>query len=560
VLLATAAVFQTVLRHEFLNWDDPQCLVANAALEREGVVAWAFSTTHMSHYQPLSWLAWALLRQLAGASAAAHHAASLLAHLLGAALVFALSWRLGSLAGLLPGPRRAAAVLAASFFALHPLRVEPVAWASAFPYLLALPFLLLALLGYLRYASGSGAAAPLVFSLAAYTLAQLCRAAAPALPLVLLVADLALGRMARVGWRRALLEKGPFALVALLTTLAEARARSFAPIERVGFGARLTDALGAPIVYLARTLWPVELSPLDVQPLAPEASAGRLLASLALLVAASLAAWHVRARRPWVLAGWLAYLLLLAPAAGLTPSGLQASADRYTYVPGVALALLAGAGAARLWSGAARAAWLAAGLALGMALAVQTVRQLGYWRDSVALWTRAVELDPRNDVALYNLALALEAAGDQAGATQRYREVLGLVPDHAPAGGNLARLEALRLEREAGAAAASGRLEEAIGLYGRALEQDPARLHSRRSRGMALAQLGRFEQALPDLQAAVAGGGAEPEVAAALALVLVQGGRRDDAVAVLREAVARHPDVPGLARELARLEDRIRGQ
>jgi Flp pilus assembly protein TadD len=304
----------------------------------------------------------------------------------------------------------------------------------------------------------------------------------------------------------------------------------------------------------------VDLSPLDVQALAPAASPGRLLAGVVLLAGVSLAAWRMRVGRPWVLAGWLAYLLLLAPAAGLAPSGLQATADRYTYIPSVVVALLAGAWAARVWAGARRAAWLAAGVALGAALAAQTVRQLGYWRDSVTLWTRAVELDPRNDVALYNLALALDAAGDESGATRRYHEVIGLVPDHAPARENLARLEAARLEREAGAAAASGRLEEAVLLYGRALEQDPARLHARRSRGMALAQLGRFAQALPDLQAAVAAGGAEPEIAAALAFVLVQEGRRDEAVGVLREAVARHPGVPGLARELARLEDRIRGQ
>jgi predicted Zn-dependent protease len=287
----------------------------------------------------------------------------------------------------------------------------------------------------------------------------------------------------------------------------------------------------------------VDLSPLDVQPLARTASPELLFASVGLLVVVSAAAWRARARRPWLLAGWLAYLLLLVPASGLTPSGLQATADRYSYVPGVAVALLAGGGAARLWAGGRRRAWLALGAALGTTLGFQTGRQLGYWRDSITLWTRALDLDPGNDVALYNLALALEAAGDPAGATRHYRELLALIPDHAPARGNLGR-----------------RLEEAVLLYGRALEHDPARLHSRRSRGMALAQLGRFDEAIPDLRAAVAGGEAEPEVAAALAFVLVQGGRRDEAVGVLRAAVARHPGIPGLVQELARLEDRIRAQ
>jgi tetratricopeptide (TPR) repeat protein len=260
------------------------------------------------------------------------------------------------------------------------------------------------------------------------------------------------------------------------------------------------------------------------------------------------------------MAGWLAYLLLLAPASGLAPSGVQATADRYTYLPSVAVALLVGAGAGRLRVDTRWRKWLALGLALATALGVLTWRQVGFWRDSVTLWTRAVELDPRNNVALYNLALALDEAGDKPAAAGRYRELLALVPDHAPARKNLELLEAARFEREAGAAVAAGRLDEAAGLYGRALEHDPARLHSRRSRGMALAQLGRFGEAIPDLQAALRAGGAEPEVAAALAFALAQTGRREDALQVLRAAVARHPDSGGLVQELARLEDRIRDQ
>jgi Flp pilus assembly protein TadD len=560
VLLAALAAFQGVAENDFLNWDDRDALVSNAALEGEGVVAWAFATTHMSHYQPLSWVAWAALRRGFGASPSAHHLASLLLHLAGAGLVFVLASRLSLLADAVPGARRAAATAAALFFAVHPLRVEPVAWASALPYPLSLPWLLLSVLAYLRYANGPGASGSLVLSVILYAVSQLCRAGAPALPLVLLLLDLGLRRAERVGWRRALVEKLPHAGVALAATWAEAGARSFAPLERVGAGARLTDALAAPLVYLARTLWPVELSPLDVQPLDASASAPLLAASLAVLVALTAAAWRACSRWPWLMAGWLAYLLLLAPASGLAPSGVQATADRYTYLPSVAVALLVGAGAGRLRVDAHWRSWLALGLALATALGVLTWRQVGFWRDSVTLWTRAVELDPRNDVALYNLALALDEAGDQTAAAGRYRELLALVPDHAPARRNLGLLEAARYEREAGAAAVEGRLDEAIALYGRALEHDPARLHSRRSRGMALAQLGRFAQAIPDLRAALAAEGAEPEVAAALAFALVEAGEPDQAIRVLRDAVARHPGAARLAQELARLEARMRDQ
>jgi tetratricopeptide (TPR) repeat protein len=120
-------------------------------------------------------------------------------------------------------------------------------------------------------------------------------------------------------------------------------------------------------------------------------------------------------------------------------------------------------------------------------LAVVTTRYLPHWRDSVALRTRALYVDPRNDVALYNLALALEENGDADAALGRYEELLRLIPDHAPARHNRDRLEARRLEGEAGALAQSGRLAEAIDVFSLALLLDPQRLHSRRSRGMALA-------------------------------------------------------------------------
>jgi tetratricopeptide (TPR) repeat protein len=533
VLLLTAAVFHGVVRNGFLNWDDDAALVRNAALDGRGVLAWAFTTDHMSHYQPLAWLAWAAVRRLLGSGAEAHHTASLVVHLLNTGLVFALAWRLAPLSELAGGPRRAAALAAALFFAVHPLRVEPVAWASALPYPLALAPLLVSVMAYLAAQAGGGLSHPwLALSLLAYGASLLCRAAAPGLPLVLLALDFVMGRLVRVGWRRAVVEKLLYALLALLALLAEAHTRDFAALERVGLAARAADAAAAPFVYLLRTAWPVGLSPLDVQPLEAKAVVPAILLGLVLLAAATALVWRQRARRPVLWGAWLVYLLLLAPASGLAPSGVQATADRYAYLPGVPVALLVGAGAARLWAEEKRRALsLGLGLALVVALAWVTGRQVGYWRDSVTLWTRALELDERNDVARYNLALALAESGDEAGAAAQYRRLLEMIPDHGPGRHNLDLLEAAVFEREAGAAAAAGRLPEAVALFGRALERDPRRLHSRRSRGMALAQLGRFEEAIPDLRAAVAAGSAEPAVVLALQFALERTGHADEAAA-----------------------------
>jgi tetratricopeptide (TPR) repeat protein len=180
-------------------------------------------------------------------------------------------------------------------------------------------------------------------------------------------------------------------------------------------------------------------------------------------------------------------------------------------------------------------------------------RQAEWWRDSVTLWTRAVALDPTNDVALYNLALAREETGDEAGALESLRETLRLVPDHEPARRELASLELRGFERDAGRAAEGGRWDEAISLYSRALERDGERMRSRASRGMALLQKSRLAEAAEDLAAARRLGNDEANVASALSLCLAELGRDRDARDVLRAGLQQHPQDVGLAHNLARL-------
>jgi tetratricopeptide (TPR) repeat protein len=522
VLAVVALTFRPVGGHAFLNWDDPDVLVRNPSLDGPGVVAWAFSTTHLGHYQPLAWLAWAALRRSFGAGAAVHHVAALAGHVANTGLVFLLASSLARAARLGAAARVAGAAAAAVVFGLHPLRVEVVAWASAFPYVLALLPLLLAALAYLRYVA-HGARGWLGAALALYALSLLSRPMAPGFALVLVILDAWLGRTDT--WRRIALEKLPFAGLGALAALAEAGARSFAPLGRVGLVSRLGSAAWAPFHDVASTLWPSRLTPLDPLPIETSGSFAGALAATALLVAATLVVWRLRRYGRALPACWLAFLVLTAPAAGVAPSGLQATADRYTYLPGVALALLAGAAFARAWDAPARRPLLAGlGLTILIALALTTAHTLPHWRDSMALWTRALQVDPRNDVALYNLALAFEEKGEDEAALERYAELLRLLPGHGPARHNHDRLLARRLEQEAGALAQARRLSEAVAVYSRALALDPLRLHSRRSRGMALAELGQCEEALPDLQAAVAAG-PEPALVEALAYCRKQTGR-----------------------------------
>ena len=532
LLAATLAAFLPLLDNGFVNWDDQYALTGNDRLAAPGVLSWAFITTLMGHYQPLSWLAWSGVTSLFGVNPLAFHAASLLGHLVNTALVYLLSARLTGSSGLEGGTRRIAAFAAAIVFAVHPMRVEVVAWASAFPYILSLTWLLATTLAYLRYCDSrapAGRRAWFGLALGSYAIALLSRVTAIGFPLVLVVLDVyPLGRVGAgrrddrprrhdgVRWLDSFVEKVPFALVALAAAFVESRSREMAPLEEIGIGSRLTMAATAPLVYLGRTLLPVGRSPVDPLPIAPHTEWAPLALGLAALGGLTFVCWTLRQKWPALPAAWTAYLVLLAPVMGLTPSGQTATADRYTYVPGIALSLLAGAAIVRIESLARlRRLSVVAIVGLAVVLGAATWRQTRWWHDSIALWTRAADLDPRNDIATFNLAIALDEAGRKEGAIGRYEQTLALIPDHEPA---RRALTSMRTER-----------------------------------GLALTKGGRFAEAATDLRAALDARPDDLALANALAFALAQIDRTGEAVAVLKQSLARHPDNDELAHNLARV-------
>jgi tetratricopeptide (TPR) repeat protein len=531
LLAATVAAFWPLFDNQFVSWDDPYTLTGNDRLAWPGVVRWAFTTTLMGHYQPLSWLTWSAVKSIFGANPVAFHAVSLLGHQLNTVLVYLLAVRLGACSRLEPQSRRVVALTAATVFALHPMRVEVVAWASAFPYILSLGWLLVSAIAYLRYCDNMIPGARRAWfrvAIGSYAISLLSRATAIGFPLVLLVLDVwPLGRArlspravrshrgAIVGWATVIIEKVPFVLAAGAAAFVESRSREISPLAEISIGARVTMAVTAPLRYLGRTLWPVDRSPVDPLPIAPHVEWSALAFGLVVLAVITLMCWRWRRRWRAPLASWTAYLVLLAPVAGLTPSGQTGTADRYMYVPGVVLSLVVGAICQMgLMRGFRRTPALVM-LALAASLGGATWRQTGWWRDSITLWTRAADFDPRNDIATFNLAVAFQEAGRMEEAIGRYEQTLALIPDHQPA---RRALTSVRAEQ-----------------------------------GIALTKSGRFEEAATNLRAAFDARPEDLALANALAFTLAQTGRSGEAVSVLKLALARHPDNDEVAHNLARL-------
>jgi tetratricopeptide (TPR) repeat protein len=442
-LLLAFLAFAPTLGHGFLvNWDDGPYVLQNEHLRSLGpaTVLWAFTSFHSYFWAPLTWLSFAVDHALWGLDPFGYHLGNVLFHALDAGLVFLVARRLLALGA--PGWRasttRSAALLAALGWALHPLRVESVAWVAERKDVLSGALGLLSVLLYLRHAAGPARrpwrSPPFLGAFTLFALSACAKPSLTTLPAVLLLLDgWPLGRLRGQGWRAALLEKAPWLLVSAGATLLTLRAHAEVamPLEFSDVPSRVLIALGATWRYLALSLWPAGLSPFylhpgQVSPLDP----AYLLPALAVLALTGAALWQAR-RRPAITAAWFAYLALVAPGLSSTQVSLTAMADRFTYLPAIPLTLLAAAGAAGLlerWpSRRARAAGWTACAAAVLGLTAVTLRLEPVWKDDVSLWTRAIEVRPHFSGRTYFMrAIALEQRGDLGAAARDLDEALAI--------------------------------------------------------------------------------------------------------------------------------------
>lgn len=538
--LVTVLAFAAVGGHGYINYDDPLYLTQNAMTQRgltAETVRWAFTTTHAANYHPLTWLSILVDVELFGMDARGHHWMALAFHVVNTVLFYLVTLRL-------TGARWAAA-FAAALFGWHPLRVEPVAWLAQRKDVLSMLFALLALLAYERYARRPRAAWMLAVAaaLAAGLLAKpvlvtfpfalllldrwpLRRIASPAW----LAIDAAGARWSRGSFAGLVREKAPlFALVVLSSLLTFAVQRGGGAVnEQTPLLARVLNTGLAYWGYVAKTVWPAGLSPYYPYPSVIDLVTA--LATILCLGLATLAAWRERERLPFLLTGWLWFLGTLVPMIGLVQVGSQAMADRYTYFSGIGLFWIAAFGGARLLAALRAPLAVRALVAVGVlaALFAATRVQVGYWRDSITLFTRAIEIEPRSHVARTNLAAALIENGDYEGGKHHLEEAAKLRPDLSELWVNLGTIEA----RE-------GHHEKALESYRRALAIAPGDPSASLNYALSCVSLGRLDEAVPLLESVIAqqaGGNLEKLVAAhrGLASAYRQQGRTREAQAQMQ--------------------------
>lgn len=541
-------VFGQTLHDQFVNYDDNLHVYDNPAV-KSGLtvksIEWAFKFSHTDYWHPLDFLSHMLDCQLYGLAPAGHHLTNVLIHTVTAILLFLMLWRM---TGFLWRSAFVAAV-----FAIHPLRVESVAWISERKDVLSGMFFMLTLGAYVRYVRHSWSLLRYLAVVLLFTLGLMSKPTIMTLPFVLLLLDywplrryapLAgrddAGQIELARWPRArlvfrlVIEKLPLFVLSAASCVQAAigNGPAFEIDKKLPEMLQVSNAVVSYVVYIGQMIWPVKLAVFYPFPMAG-LPLWEVIGATALLVFVTVCVFVLHQRHPHLLVGWLWYLGMLVPMIGFVQAGSIAHADRYTYLPQIGLYVLLTWTAAKLCVGWRWRSWMLGGLSMVIlvALIIRAHAQTAYWRNSITLWTHTLACTSDNALAHNNLGDVLLLQGDVDGAITQFHQALQINPDYVMARNNLGN-----------ALLQQGRVDEAIIQDRKALELKPDLATAHYNLANALLQRGRAGEATSQFRQALKINPDYVEAWNNLGVSLLQRDEVDEAINCYQKALRLKPD------------------
>ena len=535
LIACVAAVYIRVGGFDFVDYDDPFYVPLNpqvlAGLTWDGA-QWAFTTMHAGNWFPLVWLSLMLDRSLFGTGAGGFHLVNVALHIANSILLFWVLKRYSKTIW--------ASFFVAALFALHPLHVESVAWVTERKDTLSTLFWMLTMLAYVRYVEAPNAGRYIIVCVV-FAFGLMSKSMLVTLPLVLLLMDYwplkrlwPEGKSSGVTSTRALLEKIPLfilsGIVCVITVIAQKGSGAVSKINSAPLGPRISNALVSYCDYILKMFWPVDLAVFYPHPV--NSLAGwKIILSSAVLLAATIIVILLRRRR-YLLVGWFWYLGTLVPVIGFVQVGAQAMADRYTYIPltgiFIMLAWLVGDIVAQQRFRQVLAG--IAGAAIIGVFAAMTFVQVGYWRDTLALFEHCTAVTPDNVTVHKYLGVGFARKGNAEAALREFKESLIFEPKDPRTFYNIG-LMLVSLDRT----------DEAINNFRRVIELEPNNIASNLNLATLLANKGLLDEAIEQMRKAILLVPADTEARCELAGMLMQKWRIDEAITEYQQALKINP-------------------
>jgi tetratricopeptide (TPR) repeat protein len=493
------AAFGRIAGNEFINFDDNLYITDNYNIQSGfhlQKIKWAFTSAVAGNWHPLTILSHMLDWSLFGDNAAGHHLVSLLLHI--GTVIFLFLFLFKTTNNLWP------AAFAAAFFALHPLRVESVAWASERKDVLSMFFGMATIYAYAFYTTSSKISKYLL-CLALFALSLMSKPMLVTLPFVLLLLDywplkrLSFSVSSEINLKaagRLIMEKIPFFILTIASSLATIWAQNkegvIASIDSFSFSTRLANAILSYGAYLGKTFWPVNLAvyyPYDFF-----LPVWKVLIAAFILLFLTAAVIYYMKKLPFLFTGWFLYLGTLIPVIGFVQVGCQAMADRYTYLPSIGIAIMLAWGVPLIFQQKegykkilfpAAIAWL-------IILSTLTFKQCGYWENSFSLFHQALNGTKNNYVAHNNFGLALFEKGDAIKAISHFNMAIAIKNNYALAYNNRGKVYA-----------SIKNYQQALDDLNRAIVLNPEYADAHYSKGTLYSHLGEHQQAIRNLSEAI---------------------------------------------------------
>ncbi len=494
LFIITATAYWGVHTNDFLGFDDASYVTENPHV-RTGLkwdnIVWAFSASHASNWHPLTWISHMIDCELFGLDAGSHHLVNVVFHITNTLMLFLLLHRMtGAL-------WRSA--FAAALFALHPLHVESVAWIAERKDVLSTLLFLLTLWCYARFAEKPGPGRYTTVTVL-FALGLMAKPMLVTLPFLLLLLDA--WPLRRTGFQNRrdgaglIIEKTPFFALSLVscivTFIVQQKGGAMGTEEEFPFFIRCANAIVAYGWYLVKMLWPANLAVL--YPHSGMPPLWKIAGSAALLTLISCVAVQLRRRHPYLLTGWLWYLVTLVPVIGLVQVGVQAVADRYTYIPliGPFIALSWGVSEIKVANRQTKTLVLAA-LCFSLSILMLLTRsQIKHWKNSISLYEHAIAVTKNNYTMHYNLGVQFMNKKNTDRAMKEFQAAIRSNPLYVRAYNNLGRLHITQGDRKAG-----------VELFSKAIRIDNDFATAHFNLGLELRKTGKHKESLFHLKEAL---------------------------------------------------------
>jgi len=570
----TLAVYLQTVNHLFIQIDDDVYVTSNPHVTT-GItiknIAWAFASVEATNWHPVTWLSHMMDVQLYGMNPGGHHLTNVLIHTITSVLLLLLLLRL-------TGALWQSSFVAA-LFALHPLHVESVAWVAERKDVLSGLFWIITIFFYVNYTERRNLHWYLL-ALFSFLVGLMCKPMLVTLPVIMLLLDFwplerhhfrkeggTVGQAEKLSLL--MREKIPFFFAALLsgiiTIYAQHAGGATQSLVVVPLVLRMQNALVGYVKYIGKTLWPHDLA--AFYPYAFSIPLWQTAIALLILLVISAAVIRLLNQKPYLALGWFWFIITLLPVIGLIQVGNQSMADRYSYIPLIGLFIMVGWGIPDLMRSVPQGKLIlaAASMAVIVASSLLTWKQVGYWRDDLALsrhslavttgndfmhnvlgmalyrkgepdsaineFVKALLINPTNYIAHNNLGMVLEKKGDLYGAIQHYHDSLKINPLDDVAHTNLGIIFAQK-----------GDMNAAINEFKKVVQNNPNSIKGISNLAMALDDKGDLDEAIREYRKVVAINPGDIDAHNNMALIFLRREELDTAITELREVLTIDPN------------------